>query len=95
MKVTTISAAIRYSKEIGNGAWKSLEIGAEATVEPREDWHDAEARLYAELSTELRTLWTGTNSNTAKNGEDTSGNGEQQPREHWCEEHQCSRGVTS
>jgi hypothetical protein len=38
VKVTTISANLRFSKGIGHGAWKVIEIGAEASVDPREDW---------------------------------------------------------
>ena len=30
MKVTTISANIRYSQDTGHGAWKVVELGAEA-----------------------------------------------------------------
>ena len=84
MRVTQVSAAIRYSKEIGSGAWKSLEIGAQGTVDPREDWHEAEARLY----TELRTQWTGNgNGNAGNNGDDA--NDHQQTPEHYCQEHQA------
>ncbi len=35
MKVEKISANIRYSQDTGKGAWKVIELGAEATVSDR------------------------------------------------------------
>jgi hypothetical protein len=40
MNVTTIRANIRYSAE-AKGAWRTIEVGAEATVAPDEDWQTA------------------------------------------------------
>ena len=57
MKVTTVSATIRYSKDTGQGAWKVAEVGAEATVEDNETWTEAQAHLYAELGCQLKALW--------------------------------------
>ena len=34
MRVTTISATVRYSKPLPDGAWKAVELSAEATLEP-------------------------------------------------------------
>ena len=44
MEVDRVKATLRYSAE-ARGAWRSLEIGAEATVAPNEDWHTAQASL--------------------------------------------------
>ena len=71
MKVTTVSANIRYSQDTGHGAWKSIEIGAEASVDERERWGAALSQLYSELGSELKRLW-------AANGHkapETTGNG--------------------
>ncbi|MCH8279359.1 MAG: hypothetical protein J4O03_08785 [Chloroflexi bacterium] len=38
MKVDRVSATIKYSQDTGHGAWKSVEIGAEASVDERERW---------------------------------------------------------
>ncbi len=41
MEVNRISANIRYSQDTGHGAWKVIELGAEATVSDaisRERW---------------------------------------------------------
>ena len=57
MKVEKVSATIRYSQDTGKGAWKVIEIGAEGTVDTRENWQAAQAYLYAELGKQLKTLW--------------------------------------
>jgi len=49
MKVTTISASVRYSKAINNGEYKTIELSAEAALEPQEAWKEAQASLYADL----------------------------------------------
>jgi hypothetical protein len=56
MKITTISAAFRFSKDTGAG-WKVIELGAEATLDSEEDWHLAQQGLYSSLTAQLRTLW--------------------------------------
>jgi hypothetical protein len=53
MKVTNVSATIRYSAE-ARGAWRSIELGAEATIAPSEDWHTAQQDLYAQLGKQLK-----------------------------------------
>jgi len=90
MKITTVSATVRYSKPLPDGSWKSVELSAEATLEPQETWTEAQARLYTDLGQQLRTLWTekangnGQANNDAVKAEDTS-NGQS---EHYCQEHQ-------
>ena len=56
MEVDRVKATLRYSAE-AKGAWRSLEIGAEATVAPDEDWHTAQASLYHQLGQQLQALW--------------------------------------
>ena len=63
MEVNKIAASIRFSKDIG-GSWKSVELGAEATVSDREFWKQAQSELYYQLTDQLRTLW----SNGSNNG---------------------------
>jgi hypothetical protein len=67
MKVQTITATIRYSQDTGKGAWKVLELGAEATIEPEEDWEEAQSRLYQDLGQQFRRIWgsNGASSNHA------------------------------
>jgi hypothetical protein len=58
MEVTKVNANIRFSKDIGNGAWKVVELGCEATVGPDEDWTLCQSGLYAVLAGQLRSLWS-------------------------------------
>ena len=57
MKVEKVSATIRYSQDTGKGAWKVVELGAEGSVDAREQWQAAQAFLYAELGKQMRQLW--------------------------------------
>ena len=98
MKVEKISATIRYSQDTGKGAWKVIELGAEASVSDREHWKVAQSELYHQLSHQLRQLWNNGNG-AALNGQGSAETAieplpEPEPatttREHWCAEHQQS-----
>ena len=94
MKVTTISANIRYSLDTGHGAWKVIELGAEATIDAKDSWQQAQHQLYGELSQQLQKMWA--NGKTAQNDHDSAVETikatEPAPAppnpEHWCREHQ-------
>ena len=94
MKVTTVTATIKYSQDTGKGAWKAVEIGADATVDAAETWQQAQASLYHQLGCQLKTLWN--NGKGAQNGSEGYGEAvpvlEPQsspaPPEHYCQEHQ-------
>ena len=95
MKVEKVSATIRYSQDTGHGAWKVIELGAEASVSDREFWKQAQSELYYQLRDQLRTLWP----NGSNNGTTAISNGQggaesravpdppQTPRQHWCQTH--------
>ncbi len=57
MKVTKVSASARFSKAIDDGSYKTVELGAEATLEAKESWQEAQAKLYQQLTDQLKTLW--------------------------------------
>lgn len=57
MRVTTISAAVRYSADTGHGSWKTLELGAEATIDSNENWTVALSCLYDTLVSQFRAKW--------------------------------------
>ena len=82
MNVDRITATIRYSQDTGKGAWKVIEVGAEGTIEDQEKWQQAQAQLYAELSAQLKELWTGSRAAEAEPSPI------QAAKEHWCEEHE-------
>jgi hypothetical protein len=88
MKVTTVSANIRYSQDTGKGAWKAVEIGAEATVDQRERWDTALASLYADLGQQLKALWANGHKPADKPVEATAGAQPPQTPEHYCQAHQ-------
>jgi hypothetical protein len=87
MRVTTVTATLRYSAE-AKGAWRSIEVGAEATLTTSDEtWEQAQTELYLRLGQQLKTLWA--------NGIGKAGTQKQpQPEapapkpDHWCEEHQ-------
>ncbi len=96
MEVNKISATIRYSQDTGKGAWKVIELGAEATVSDREFWKQAQSELYYQLGDQLRQLWhngTGAALNGAGGPEShveppAASEPTQTPREHWCYRHE-------
>lgn len=60
MKVKKISANVRYSKAIRPGTYKTVELSAEASIDPKESWEDAQVELYHALGQQLKTLWVST-----------------------------------
>jgi hypothetical protein len=99
MKVTSVSVNVRYAKEI-EGSWKTVELSAEATVDPEETWTLAQQGLYTMLTAQLRTIW-GQNGHQNGSQKPVEGTWEElesypspdparqpPPREHFCLEHQ-------
>lgn len=72
---------MRFSKAIGDGQHKTIELSAEAALDPKETWTEAQASLYQQLGQQIKALW---------NGGQASNNGAQtQPSmpDHYCNEH--------
>jgi hypothetical protein len=85
MKVQNISVNIRYSADTGAGAWKTIELGTEATLSSSgEDWEQAQRELYARLSEQLKLVWSG----KADAGYTPEGSriDAQPAKAHWCAE---------
>lgn len=57
MRVDRITASLRYSEDSGRGAWRSLELSAEAEIQPGESWKIAQTNLYGELAEQFKALW--------------------------------------
>ena len=100
MIVEKVSATVRYSQDTGKGAWKVIELGAEASVGDREHWKQAQSELYHQLGDQLRSLWAGNRStnvaSTAVNGQNSAETATepspapeptQSTRLHWCQAH--------
>ena len=79
MKITTVSATVRFSKDIGNKRFKTVELSAEGMVSAGENWQVAQVQLYSELGQQLKSLWTA-------NGSTNNHNRESIP-DHYCNEH--------
>jgi hypothetical protein len=93
MKVTTVTATLRYSAE-AKGAWRTVEVGAEATLtNSDESWETAQQELYNRLGQQLKVLWSNGNGR-AETQEQTQppappkASPEPSRREHYCQEHQ-------
>lgn len=68
MKVTTVSASVRFSGALGGSRFKTMELSAEATLDGKETWTEAQASLYQQLGCQIKTLWANGTSNKAQNG---------------------------
>ncbi len=98
MEVNKISANIRYSQDTGKGAWKVIELGAEASVSEREFWKQAQSELYYQLGDQLRQLWHNGTAPNSQNGAESHGDKpagpeptQEPPRAHWCSHHNMER----
>jgi hypothetical protein len=86
MRVTEVSTVVRYSAE-AKGAWRSIEVGATATLTASDETLEAaQQELYHRLSRQLKTLWA--NGNGKADTKEPATPETLAPREHWCEEHQ-------
>ena len=89
MKITTVSASVRYSKAIQPGCYKTIEISAEGTLNSQEDWHEAQSTLYADLGEQLKALWTTRSDQSALTEQRNEHEGSHGTLpEHFCSEHQ-------
>lgn len=61
MQVTTVSANVRFSKALGDGTHKTVELGAEAAVSNDDTLQEAQARLYEALGQQIKALWSNGN----------------------------------
>jgi hypothetical protein len=68
MEIQSISVHIRYSKPLADGSYKTVELAAEGTIAPGEDWHEAEVALYHELGETMKYVFSGPGSGKVKHG---------------------------
>jgi hypothetical protein len=88
MRVTEVTTTIRYSAE-GKGAWRSIEVGATATLTASDETLEtAQQELYARLSRQLKTLWANGHGNSKPAQEQSLPETPEPPQEHWCSTHQ-------
>jgi hypothetical protein len=96
MKVDRVTATLKYSQDSGRGAWRTLELGCEASLDEGERWQDAQSALYGQLTQQFRVLWKGNGTAAeAQEGHRIDTQSAQTstppaaaaPREHYCQEH--------
>ena len=58
MKVEKVTATIRMSAQLPSGSWKSVEFGAEASLDDGEPWPQAQNHLYQSLVDQLTKVWS-------------------------------------
>jgi hypothetical protein len=94
MRIDRVTTVLRYSAE-AKGCWRTIEIGAEADLDPDEDWQAAQQELYTALTEQLKTIWGKGMSKSAPTEPDWTelgGNHKaplKPPPAHYCETHQC------
>jgi hypothetical protein len=96
MIVEKVAVQLRYSADTGQGSWRTVDLGAEASLEVGETLHGATQALYAEVRQELANIWQAPVKDQAIKQPAL----EVTPPEHWCQEHgvefkrqENSRGV--
>jgi hypothetical protein len=88
MRVATVSASVRFSKALGDGQHKTVELSAEAFLDDEEVWTQAQARLYHELGQQMKTLWAnGKGQNTSESQQHAPAPTPPAAPEHYCQEH--------
>jgi len=58
MKPQEVSIELKLSREITDGEWAGLSLGAKATLEPDETLAQGAERLYGELAAQFKLLWS-------------------------------------
>ena len=81
MNITTVSASVRFSKDVGNKQFKTVELSAEGTVNSSENWQAAQAQLYTDLGQQLKSLWAAASTGNTNNGHQAA------KPEHYCHQH--------
>jgi hypothetical protein len=92
MDIQNISVHIRYSKPLADGSHKTVELGAEGTLAPGENWHEAELSLYNELGQAMKHAFASNGSSRAAQAGSGQAPAKKAPASrpiHWCEEHNC------
>src|ERR671915_280780 len=90
MRIATVSAGVRFSKALGDGQHKTVELSAEAFLDDEEVWTEAQGSLYHQLGEQLKTLWA---NGKAQEGPESHAQPAPAPtpapaRPHWCQQHQ-------
>lgn len=94
MKVTAVLVNIRYSRPMADGSYKTVELGAEGSLDSGDDkWQEVQSDLYRQLEDQMRHVFNG--AGKAQNGPEKAlaplAEAATPPvpsREHFCTAHQ-------
>ena len=53
MKITAVSASVRFSKALGDASHKTIGLSVEASLDAEDAWRQAQSQLYADLGQPL------------------------------------------
>ena len=63
MRVDRVTANVRYSKQMPDGAFKTVELGCESSLtDGDEDWREVQTNLYRQLGEQMRYVFSGNGS---------------------------------
>jgi hypothetical protein len=69
MQVTSVSVNVRYSKQMNDGNYKTVELGVEGSLDPSDDdWQEMQSTLYRQLGDQMRYVFSGNGSGKTPNG---------------------------
>jgi hypothetical protein len=101
MRINTVSVSVRYSKQMADGSFKTVELGCEGTLTSGdEDWYEVQAHLYHQLGDQMKQVFSGNGSGKAQNGPEKPVETVPPPplpslpsppaplRNHYCQEHE-------
>jgi hypothetical protein len=89
MNIQNISVHIRYSKPLTGGSYKTVELAAEGTIAPDEDYHQAQVSLYHALGETMKYVFSGNGSGKPQNGLEQTAPPSVEPQrpDHYCHQH--------
>jgi hypothetical protein len=58
MQITGVSATVKYSKQMTDGSWKTVQLVAEAELDFTDDWEVSQRELYRSLAEQLKEVWS-------------------------------------
>jgi hypothetical protein len=69
MQVTSVSVNVRYSKQMADGSFKTIELGCEGTLNSSDDdWQEVQASLYHQLGDQMHYVFSGNGKGRPQNG---------------------------
>jgi hypothetical protein len=88
MRIATVAASVRFSKALGDGQHKTVELSAEAFLDDDEVWTEVQQKIYRQLGQQLKALWAnGNGQNSPESQQPAPAPTPPAAPEHYCQEH--------